>query len=238
MSDSSLIIDPSARFIDEQQEDLVDFMFRLTADRSRAAVMGREACRQMKDELSSQLDHANIRTRLFQLAYELNEDALRPIARNFFEAWYRHQHQDQRTVAASFRWEFRLLEMGHHASQLLVLRHRYGFSPVSCAEIMNREVEDINHELEMLENLVKQDKGLDLAWLKELPHYGFLDSQETMQQTALSHIMGHLRPRERWWGQWALLSAFLMFFGFLWLLHTYAGFSNIWRLFRLWMVGS
>ncbi len=66
MSESPVILDPSARFVDEQQEDLVDFIFRLTGDRSRAAVMGREACRLMKDELN----HRS-RSRLLRVGFSI-----------------------------------------------------------------------------------------------------------------------------------------------------------------------
>lgn len=231
MSEPPVIIDPSARFVDEQHEDLVDFIFRLTGDRSRAAVMGREACRHMKDELHSLMEEPTIRSRLFQLAYELNEEAMRPIPRDFFEAWFRYQHKDPKTVAKGYRWEIKLLEVGHHAAQLLLLRYRYGFSPETCAFILYRDEEDIQSELEILEGLIQEDRGLDPKDLADLPRYGFLEMPEP-QTTALSHIMNQLRPRERWWAQLAMVLAFVMLAIFFWMLHTFVGFSQIWRLVR------
>lgn len=238
MNDSPLILDPSARFVDEQQEDLVDFIFRLTGDRSRAAVMAREVGRQMKDELHSQMDEPEIRRRIFQLAYEFNEEAMRPISKDFFEAWYRYQHRDPRTVAKAYRWEIKLLEFGHHAAQLLLLRHRYGFSLPDTSFIMYREEVDVHHELEILDGLIQKEGGLDVKDLSELPRYGFLDTPEP-QTTALSHIMNQLRPRQRWWPQLAVILAFVMLGVFFWLLHAFVGFTQLWRLARaLLMSGS
>lgn len=237
MTDAPLIVDPSAVFIDKQQEDLVDFIFRITADRSRAAVMGREACRQLKDELSSQDDESSIKMRLFQLAYDMNEEALRPIPKNFFENWFRHQHSDPRTVAAAFRWEVTLLELGQHAALLLLLKHRYDFSVASCAAIVNREEAEVSHELTVLETLAVKDKGLELADLKNLPHYGFLDIPE-LQQTALSQIMNSIRTRETWWARLAALFAVGMIGFFIWMVSAYSGFSKLWRFFRMWITGQ
>ncbi len=231
MSDSPLIIDPSARFVDEQQEDLVDFTFRLTGDRSRAAVMAREACRQMKDELNSQMEPPEIRRRLFQLAYEFNEEAMRPITKDFFEGWYRFQHKDPRTVAKAYRWEIKLLEFGHHAAQLLLLRHRYDFSLADTSFIMYREEVDVHAELEILDGMIKKEGGLDVQDLAELPRYGFLDMPEP-QTTALSYIMNQLRPRPRWWRKVALVLAIIMLAVFFWMLHAYVGFTQLWHLVR------
>ncbi len=237
MSEAPTILDPSAQFIDDQQEALVDFIFRLTADRSRAAVMGREACRQMKDDLSSGLDESGIKTRLFQLAYELNEEAMRPIPRNFFENWYRYQHHEPRTVAPAFRWELRLLDLGHHAAQLLLLRYRYQFSTAVCAHIMNRDIQEIEDELITLEELIRQDKHMDLQYLAQLPRYGFLDVPE-QQQTALSHLMNHMRPHHHLWSRLAIVLALAMLGGFIWMLFAFSAFTKLWRVFRLWLIGS
>jgi len=236
MSDSPLIIDPSARFVDEQQEDMVDFIFRLTGDRSRAAVMAREVCRHTKDELHSQMEEPEIRARLFQLAYEYNEEAMRPIPRDFFEAWFRYHHKDPKTVAKAYRWEIKLLELGHHAAQLLLLRYRYGFNIPACAFIMYREEVDIHAELEVLEGLIHEDRTLDFLDLTELPRYGFLEIPE-QQSTALSHIMNQLRPRQRWWPQLALVLAFAMLALFFGMLHAFVGFSHIWNLLRTIIMG-
>jgi hypothetical protein len=237
MTDAPLIIDPSARFVEQQQEDLVDFIFRLTGDRSRAAVMARETCRHMKDELHSQMDEPQIRARLFQLAYELNEEAMRPIPRDFLEAWYRYQHKDPKTVAKAYRWEIKLLEFGHHAAQLLLLRHRYGFSLPDTAFIIYRDDVDVQAELDILDDLVRKDGGLDYQDLAALPRYGFLDTPEP-QTTALSHIMNQLRSRPRWWAQLALVLAFAMVATFFWLLHEYVGFTQLWRLLRSQFLGD
>jgi hypothetical protein len=231
MSDSPLIIDPSARFVDEQQEDLVDFSFRLTGDRSRAGVMAREVCRQMKDELNSQMETPEIRRRLFQLAYEFNEEVMRPITRDFFEGWYRYQHKDPTTVARSYRWEIKLLEFGHHAAQLLLLRHRYGFSLPDAAFIVYREEVDVHEELEILDRLIQKEGGLDLKDLAELPRYGFLDMPEP-QTTALSYIMNQLRPHHPWRSQLAVVLAFVMLAVFFWMLHAFVGFNQLWRFVR------
>jgi hypothetical protein len=231
MSDLSLIIDPSARFVDEQQEDLVDFIFRLTGDRSRAAVMAREVGRQMKDELHSQMESPEIRRRLFQLAYEFNEEAMRPIPREFLESWYRYQHRDPTTVAKSYRWEIKLLEFGHHAAQLLLLRHRYGFSLPDTAFIMYREEVDVHEELDILDGYIQQESGLNLQDLAELPRYGFLARPEP-QTTALSHIMNQLRPRQHAWPRVALVLALVMLAVFFWMLHAYVGFSQLWQMMR------
>jgi hypothetical protein len=231
MSDSPLIIDPSARFVDEQQDDLVDFIFRLTGDRSRAAVMAREVLRQMKDELHSQMDEPEIRRRLFQLAYEFNEEAMRPISRDFLESWFRFQHKEPRTVAQSYRWEIKLLEFGHHAAQLLLLRHRYGFSLADTAFIMYREEVDVHEELEILDGHIQQEHGLDVKDLAALPRYGFLDKPEP-QTTALSHIMNQLRPRPNAWPRVALVLALVMLAVFFWMLHAYVGFSQLWQMAR------
>ncbi|WP_141731973.1 hypothetical protein [Oligoflexus tunisiensis] len=237
MTDEPLIIDPSARFVEQQQEDLVDFIFRLTGDRSRAAVMAREVCRQMKDELHSQMDEPQIRARLFQLAYEFNEEAMRPIARDFLETWYRFQHKDPKTVAKAYRWEIKLLEFGHHATQLLLLRYRYGFSLPATAFIVYREEVDVHAELEILDELVRKEGSLDYKDLAELPRYGFLETPEP-QTTALSHIMNQLRPRPRWWAQLAMVLAFAMVAVFFWLLHEYVGFTQLWRLLRSQFLGD
>ncbi|HYX35449.1 MAG TPA: hypothetical protein VE954_20330 [Oligoflexus sp.] len=236
MSDSPLIIDPSARFVDEQHEDLVDFIFRLTGDRSRSGVMAKEVCRQMKDELQSQIEEPEIRARLFQLAYEFNEEAMRPIPRDFFEAWFRYHHKDPKSVAKAYRWEIKLLELGHHAAQLLLLRYRYGFSLPACAFIVYREEVDVHAELEILEGLIHEDRGLDYQDLATLPRYGFLQIPEH-QTTALSHIMNQLRPRQRWWPQLALVLAFSMLALFFWMLHAFVGFRQIWRLLRSLILG-
>jgi hypothetical protein len=236
MTDAPVIQDPSTRFIEAQQEDLADFVFRLTGDRSRAGVMAREACQQMKDELESQVTDEQIRSRLFQLAYEMNEEAMRPVARSFFEAWFRHHHRDPRTVAPSYRWEMALLELGHHAAQLLLLHHRYGFTTEACAAILYRDEADIEHELQVLAELIRKDAaGLDLAWLPQLPRYGFLDIPE-QQTTALSHIMQQLKPRRHWWPQIFGLLAFAMLALFFWLLHAFTGFSQLWRTLWAWMM--
>jgi hypothetical protein len=237
MNDSPLIMDPSARFVDEQQEDLVDFIFRLTGDRSRAAVMAREIRRQMKDELHSQMDEPAIRRRIFQLAYDFNEEAMYPITQDFFEAWYRYQHRDPKTVAKAYRWEIKLLEFGHHGTQLLLLRHRYGFSLPDTSFIMYREEVDVHRELEILDDLIQKEGGLDVKNLAELPRYGFLDTPEP-QTTALSHIMNQLRPRQRGWPLWALFLAFVMLAVFFWLLHAFMGFTQLWRLARSLLMGG
>jgi hypothetical protein len=185
----------------------------------------------MKDELHSQMDEPEIRRRLFQLAYEFNEEAMRPIAKDFFEAWYRYQHKDPRTVAKAYRWEIKLLEFGHHAAQLLLLRHRYRFSLPDAAFIMYREEVDVHAELEILDGLIQKEGGLDVKDLRDLPQYGFLVTPEP-QTTALSHIMNQLRPRERWWPKLALVLAFVMLALFFWMLHAFVGFTELWRLAR------
>lgn len=236
MSESPVIVDPSALFVDEQQDDLVDYIFRMTGDRSRAALMGREACRLMKDELSSQLEKSAIRARLFQLAYELSEEALRPIARGFIESWFRLQHRNPKTVATAFRWELRLLELGHHATQLLLLRYRYRFNTRTTAWIMFRDESDVIAELMILEKLVQEEHKLELDALTQLPRYGFLDVPDPLQTTALSALMRQFRPRDRWWPQIALLAAFMMFAIFFWLVREFFDFTQVWGVMRSWFL--
>jgi hypothetical protein len=231
MTDAPLIMDSNARFVDKQEQDMVDFIFRLTGDRSRAAVMARDVCRQMKDELQSQMEQPEVRARIFQLAYEYSEELMRPIPRNFFESWFRYHHKDPKTLAKAYRWEIRLLELGHHAAQLLLLRYRYGFNIPTCAFIMYREQVDIHAELELLKGLVHEDRGLDLQGLAELPRYGFFEIPE-QQTTALSHIISQLRPRQSWWPRLALVLALTMLAVFLAMLQALVGFRPIWNLLR------
>lgn len=231
MSDAPLIIDPGARFVDEQEPDMVDFIFRLTGDRSRAAVMAREVVRHMQDELQSQMEQREIRARIYQLAYEYSEEFMRPIPREFLQSWFRHHHQDPKTLAQSYRWEIKLLDLGHHAAQLLLLRYRYGFNIPTSAFIMHREPVDIHAELELLERLIHEDRSLDLQGLVELPRYGFFETPE-QQTTALSQIMSQLRPPQSFWPRLALVLALTMLAVFFAVLQVLVGFRPIWNMLR------
>lgn len=191
-----MIIDKAAHFLDEQREDLVDFVFRLTADRSRAGVMAREAIQQLKDELSSMPDEEQLRALLFQRAYELNEEALRQLQHDFLENYFRYHISDLSSLGRFYRWELFLIKMNQFSSLLLLLRYRYHFDGEGSALVLGREAEELLEEEKALLKVVKKEK-LDLGDLKSLPRYGFPE-QALSSQTPLSRISRGLQPRRRY----------------------------------------
>ncbi len=188
------IRDPAADFIEARREELADFVFRLTADPGRAEIMARETCVQIKDELPSQASFEMIRRLLFQRAYDLNEDALRPPDRRFFEQYYRHHYTERQQLALVYRWEIMLLEIGHMAALVLLLIHRFGFSEEDTAEILGRDLQDIKNERETLEKRLKKQKKGDWDSLRKLPRYGFIATMgET--ETPISAMMRDMKQR-------------------------------------------
>lgn len=195
-----MILDTAAKFLDEQKEDLADFSFRLTADRGRAGVMAREAIQQLKDEMPSMPDYEELRAQVFRRAYELNEEALRPLSRDFLEHYFRHHISDVKTLGRYYRWEFFLIELGQFSSLLLLLRYRYRFSVGGAALVLGREEADTADEEKALLKAVKKAK-LDLRDLEMLPRYGFLN-EPLSEQLPLSRISLGLQPRRRF--RWIL----------------------------------
>ncbi len=190
-----MIIDTAAQFLDEQTDDLVDFSFRLTADRGRAGVMAREAIQQLKDELTSMPEREELRALVFQKAYELNEEALRPLSRDFLEQYFRHHIKDLTTLGRLYRWELFLIKLDQFSSMLLLLRYRYQMSLGSCALALGRDEAELQAEEKALLKVVKKEK-LELDDMADLPRYGFLN-EPLSEQMPLSRISRGLQPRRR-----------------------------------------
>ncbi len=211
-----MIIDKAAQFLDEQREDLVDFIFRLTSDRGRAGVMGREAIRQLQDELASMPEPDELKMRLFQRAYELNEEALRPLQHGFLEDYFRFHISDVKTLGRYYRWELFLIQLNQYSSLLLLLIYRYGFDEAGAAFVLGRETDDIKEEVKALLRLVKKQK-FELEDLRGLPRYGFIEKPLT-SQTSLSHVSRGLQPRRRYRWVFSLIGVGLIIAGVYYLL--------------------
>lgn len=152
--------------------------------------MGRETTLQLESELRSRMDLEDLRAACYQRAYELSEEALRPLDRRFLEDYFRVEHDNVSSLARLYRWELYLLELGHHAAILLLLQFRYGFDLHNCSLILGRD--QLESESEILQALVKKKRGMDLADLKDLPRYGFV-TEKLVPQTALSRVMVRMR---------------------------------------------
>lgn len=190
-----MIVDPAARFIDQQHEELVDFVFRMTADRGRAGVMAREVSQQIKDELDSSEDFQVSRMQLFQRAYQLNHDAMRALDRAFLEPYFRYQITSKETIPRLYRWELFLLELQARDALLLLLSYRHEFELDEIGTILDQQVEDLELRLEQLEVRVRARGKLQLTDLKALPKYGFLNQSEE-PNSSLSDLMRGMRTRQ------------------------------------------
>lgn len=185
------ILDPAADFIARQEPLVVDFIFRLTGDRSRAGVMGKDICSYVLDNLDSGLDDIAIRCRLFARAFELNEDALRGVDRNFIEKYFRSSKIPPKDMPRLYRWEIFLAELPLMDAIPLLLIDRYGFPRAAVPEITGWEAEAVERRLGNAEALVTADKKLKRSDMKDLPFYGFLPLPD-VEHSSLSRIMRKL----------------------------------------------
>ncbi len=189
------VSDPAVEYIATRKDEIIDFIFRLTADPGRAALLAQETCVQIGDELPSQASFESIRKLLFQRAYDLNEEALRPMDRNFLERYFRNHFQDRQQLALVYRWELTLLEIGQFAALLLLLLYRFGFSVEDAAEILGRDLASVRSERASLEKNLKKQQKADWESLRLLPRYGFVIEQ-TDGETPLSAMMRDMKDRD------------------------------------------
>lgn len=185
------ILDPAADLIASQERLVVDFIFRLTGDRSRAGVMSKDICSYVLDNLDSGLDDIAIRCRLFARAFELNEDALRGVDRDFIEKYFRNSRIPPKDMARLYRWEIFLADLPLMDAIPLLLIDRYGFPRAAVPEITGWEAEEVERRLGNAEALIAADRKLKRSDLKDLPFYGFLPLPD-IEQSSLSRIMRKL----------------------------------------------
>jgi hypothetical protein len=203
------ISDPAADYIENQQAVVIDFVFRLTGDRSRAGVMGKDICNYVLDNLDSGLDLQQIRVRLFARAFELNEEALRGIDRSFLEGYYRSQLTNPRDIARFYPWEVFLAALPLEQSIPFLLTERYGFGRRELAEIVRWDDAVIQERKAGAYRSLVQQKRLDKADLKELPYYGFLPVPDG-HQSSLSLIMRQMDTRRLPQSQWIFIILVLL----------------------------
>lgn len=192
------ISDPALEFIESQKPRLLDFIFRLTGDRSRAGIIANEVCEFVHRELMSSWSQQDIRVELFAYAYEANRDAIRGIEKSFFETYYRNQFNDTKKVTVYYPLEIFLLELGLPAGLVAALEHRYKFVEEEIARIMDRTLEEVQADKVLIQKQLKRHPKLKLEEAINLPIYDFLNLPDH-HPTAISHILVDMKPKRIEW---------------------------------------
>lgn len=215
--------DPAWNYIESQKAFLLDFIFRLTGDRSRAGIVANEVCEYVHRELLSSWSQQEIRVELFSYAYELNAEAARGIDKAFFEAYYRTQFNDVRRVSVFYPLELFLSGLGARGAFVGALKYRFHFTLEEIARILDLSLEDIESEVAAMNRGLKSNSKVKLEEAVNLPVYDFLQGPDH-HPTDISVMVGDIRPKKDldWYRQpkvgvlFVLLGVIVGFVVYLW----------------------
>ncbi|MES2745016.1 MAG: hypothetical protein V4655_06300 [Bdellovibrionota bacterium] len=192
------ISDPALDYIESQKPSLLDFVFRLTGDRSRAGIIAAEVCDYVHHELMSSWTREEIRVELYAHAFDINSDARRGIERSFFEKYYRNQFSDTKKIALYYPLELFIIELGDYPGLVATLQHRYHFAPAEIARILNRSIEDVDTDIAFIKKSLKTHPKIKLEEAASLPVYDFLQLPD-QHPTDISHILSDMKPKKIEW---------------------------------------
>ncbi len=204
------ISDPALEYIESQKSELLDFIFRLTGDRSRAGIVATEVCEFVHRELMSSWTQDDIRVELFAHAFEINADAARGLDKSFLEAYFRNQYKDVKKIPSLYPLEVFLIDLGIEAAIVTTLEHRYRFSAEAIARITDRSLENVKADQAFVIKRLKASPKVKLEELSQLPAYDFLSVPEH-HPTDISQILGDMRPKKRRFRlEWRLVGLFVL----------------------------
>lgn len=192
------ISDPALEYIGSQKGSLLDFIFRLTGDRSRAGIIANEVCEYVHRELMSSWSQQEIRVELFAYAYEINTEALRGIEKSFLEQYYRNQFKETKKIAVYYPLELFLAELDPRVALVATLKHRYHFGDEEIARILDLSLDVIESDFATLRKSLKTHPKVKLDEAAHLPVYDFLQVPDH-HPTDISHILGDMKPKEMDW---------------------------------------
>ncbi len=190
------ISDPALDFIEAQKPELLDFIFRLTGDRSRAGIVANEVCEYVHRELMSTWSQTEIRVELFAHAFEVNADAARGLDRSFLEAYYRNQFKEIKRIPSFYPLEMFLIDLGVEVAIVATLEYRFRFRAEDIARIMDRSLENVKADQTLVAKSLKSSPKVKLEEMPNLPAYDFLSVPEH-HPTDISQILGDMKPKAR-----------------------------------------
>ena len=203
------VSDPALTYIESRKDSLMDFVFRLTGDRSRAGIVANEVCAYVHRELMSSWSQHEIRVELFAYAYEINSDAARGIEKSFLEQYYRHQYEETKKVALYYPLELFLVDLGPELALVATLAHRFHFADEDIARIMDKSLEEVEAARQKVRSSLKKHPKIKIEEALHLPVYDFLVLPEH-HPTDISHILGDMKFTPIQWSPKTILLLILL----------------------------